>query len=100
MPHYDFRCKSCRIRFSVSFQTYAEYDLATPSCPDCGSEELSRLITQVSIPRLDRDYGKMSSGEMLSVLESGDQDQVGEMFKQVGGDPVDGDSTKSEPNDP
>ena len=47
--------------------------------------ELSRLITQVAINKPGRDYSKMSSNEMLSVLESGDSRQVGEMFDQVGG---------------
>ena len=89
------------MRISISYRTYADYDHATPACPECGSTQLSRLISQVSIPRSDRDYGKMSTGDMLSVLESGDQSQVGEMFKQVGGgETADGDSTKNPPTDP
>lgn len=70
----------------MRYKSYAMYDEATPLCPACGSSELARLITKVAIPRSGRDYGKMSSGEMLSVLESGDQVQVDEMFKQVSGD--------------
>ncbi len=85
MPQYDFRCKTCRLRFTISFRTYAEYEVAVPKCPECESLELSRLISQVVVRKPSRDYGRMSSGEMLSVLESGDQNQVSEMFKQVGG---------------
>ncbi len=86
MPQYDFRCQTCRQRFSLSYKTVSNYETANPQCPQCGSRELSRLITQVAIPRSNRDYSKMSSGEMLSVLESGEKGQVDEMFKQVGGD--------------
>ena len=87
MPQYDFRCDSCQQRFSLRFRRYADYDRAAPSCPACGSSSLSRLITAVSLAGLRRDYSGMSSGDMLSVLESGDERQVGDMVKQVtGGD--------------
>ena len=85
MPQYDFRCDSCDARFSVSYRSYAEYDAAALVCPECESPELSRLITDVAVRRAGRDYSKMSSGDMLSVLESGDQQQVREMYQQVGG---------------
>ena len=85
MPQYDFRCKACQLRFSVKYRSYAEYDAAALVCPECESAELARLITDVAVRRTGRDYGKMSSGEMLSVLESGDERQTNEMFRQVGG---------------
>lgn len=85
MPSYDYRCENCGSRFSLFFKTYGDYDAASPRCPNCESEQLSRLISHVAIPKPSRDYGKMSSGEMLSVLESGDSRQVGEMFDQIGG---------------
>ena len=85
MPSYDFRCKNCRTKFTLSYKTYQDYDTAERVCPKCGSAELSRLITRVAIQRPTRDYSSMSSDEMLSVMESGDSRQVGEMFQQVGG---------------
>lgn len=85
MPEYDFRCEACAQRFSLRFKTYAMYDAATLRCPACNSADLSRAISPVAIPKADRNYSKMSSQEMLSVLESGETDQVEAMFKQVGG---------------
>jgi len=88
MPSYDYRCKNCGNKFTLSYKTYQDYDAAERTCPKCGSLELSRLITRVAIQRPTRDYSSMSSEEMLSVMESGDSRQVGEMFQQVGaGDP-------------
>ncbi|GIK27047.1 MAG: hypothetical protein IT298_11805 [Chloroflexi bacterium] len=84
MHDYDFRCKDCRTRFTVTVATYAEYDALTPSCPSCGSMSLSRLISGVSIPRSSRDFTKLSSNEMLNVFESGESKQVGQMFQQFG----------------
>lgn len=85
MPSYDYRCENCGSRFSLFYKTYADYDASVPCCPQCESEQLARLISRVAIPKPSRDFGKMSSGEMLSVLESGDSRQVGEMFDQIGG---------------
>ena len=85
MPEYDFRCEDCRHRFNLQYRTYALYDAATPRCPACESDELTRLISRIAIPKGDRNYSTMSSGEMLSVLESGEKPHVDEMFRQVGG---------------
>ncbi|MCU0479900.1 MAG: zinc ribbon domain-containing protein [Anaerolineae bacterium] len=85
MPNYDYKCQSCGNRFSLFYKTYADYDSAHKSCPKCASDQLSRLITRVAIQQPTRDYGKMNSNEMLSVLQSGDSRQVGEMFNQIGG---------------
>ncbi len=84
MHQYDFRCKDCKHRFALYARTYAEYDALTPSCPNCGSEALSRLITKVAIQRPERDFTSLSSNEMLNVFESGDSKQVGQMFQQFG----------------
>ena len=85
MPAYDYRCKACQHRFTAFYKTYQDYDAASPECPQCGSGDVTRLISRVAIPRPSRDFSKMSSDEMLSVLESGDSRAVGEMFDQVGG---------------
>ncbi len=85
MPEYDFRCDACAHRFTARFKTYASYDSATLRCPECNSGELTRLISQVAIPKANRDYRTLSSQEMLSVLESGETGPVDEMFRQVGG---------------
>ncbi len=85
MHQYDYRCKDCGERFTLTYKTYKDYDAATPVCPNCGSEALSRLITGVRIKQPERDYTRMDAGEMLGVLDSGDSRQVGEMFSQIGG---------------
>ena len=85
MPQYDYRCKRCHQRFAVFYKTYAMYDAAVPKCPNCEGTEVSRLIAHVAIAKPSRDYARMSSNEMLSVLETGDAHQVNAMFEQVGG---------------
>jgi putative FmdB family regulatory protein len=85
MPTYDYRCKACETEFALFYKTYTAYDTAHKICPNCGSENLSRLITRVSVAQPTRDYSKMSSTEMLSVFDRGNPQEVGRMFEQVGG---------------
>jgi len=85
MPQYEFRCKNCQAEFVVDYASVKAYAEATPTCPNCESTELARLIKKVAVQAPTRDYTSMSSQEMLSVFESGDSRQVGEMFQQVGG---------------
>jgi len=81
------------LRFRVNYRSYAQYDAAVIACPKCESLELSRLINAVAVRKPGRDYRQMSSGEMLSVLESGDERQAREMFKQVGAGSAPGDAS-------
>ncbi len=85
MPAYDFRCKNCGQEFTLFYKTYQAYDQAERACSNCGSSQLSRIINRIALQAPARDYSKMSPNEMLSVLESGDSRQVGQMFQQVGG---------------
>jgi putative FmdB family regulatory protein len=86
MPAYDFRCNTCGATLTLVYKTFAAYDAATPACTQCGSTDLTRIITHVNIgkPTQSHNYKDMSANEMLSVLESGDSRAVGEMMKQVG----------------
>lgn len=85
MPNYDYKCHDCGARFALFYKTYADYDAADKSCPQCDGKQIVRVIKRINVQATGRDYSRMSSGEMLSVLESGDSRQVGEMFQQVGG---------------
>jgi putative FmdB family regulatory protein len=85
MPSYDYKCLSCHHRFSLFYKTYSDYDSSHKTCPNCQSDDLTRVIHKVTVAASNRDFTRMSSGEMLNVLESGDSRQVGEMFQQIGG---------------
>ncbi|NDJ60665.1 MAG: hypothetical protein GYB67_06040 [Chloroflexi bacterium] len=96
MPVYEYRCNSCGRDSALYYKSYRDYDAATPACPHCGSTDLTRRISTVAIQRPGRDYSKMSSDDMLSVMESGDSRQLGEMMHQLGQDEVVNDPAFSE----
>jgi len=50
MPTYEYRCLDCRKRVSI-FQTYEAYGKEAVHCPNCGSVNLSRLISRVRVLR-------------------------------------------------
>ena len=92
MPTDDYRCNQCGRTLALFYKTYKDYDGATPTCPHCDSADLTRLISRVAIQKAGRDYTTMSSDEMLSVMESGKPQEVGQIFEQLGqGEPSLGD---------
>jgi putative FmdB family regulatory protein len=99
MPAYDFRCNACQRRVQLFYKTYNDYDAASQhghQCPYCGSTDLTRVIGRVAVQRPSRDYSKMDSNEMLSVLEGGDMREVGRMMHQLGQDEALNDPVMSE----
>lgn len=83
MPSYDFRCNACGQALTLFYKSYQDYDAAAPACPHCGAADLTRIITRVNIARPSRNYANMSSGEMLSVLEGGDDKEISALHEQV-----------------
>jgi putative FmdB family regulatory protein len=89
MPAYEYRCNSCKRKVSLFYKSYKDYDVASETghvCPNCGSTDLTRVIGRVAVQRPSRDFTKMSSDDMLSVLEGGDSREVGRMMHQLGQD--------------
>lgn len=85
MPAYDFRCNNCDEEFTLTYKSVASYAKAEPTCNNCQSEDLKRIIRKVNVASVSRDYTRLNAGEMLNVFESGDSKQVGKMFDQIGG---------------
>lgn len=84
MPSYDFRCNQCGRAFSRFFKSIHDYQPeAAQPCPHCQSTATSRRIRGVAIPRPGRDYSQLSSDEMLSVLNGGQEAEMERMFNQV-----------------
>ena len=88
MPVYDFRCNHCGQENPLFYKTFTDYDHATPTCPNCGSTDMTRIFTHVTVKTGDHNYRKMSSGEMLSVLEGGNPGEADKMYRQLGQDPA------------
>lgn len=76
MPIYEYRCAGCKRRVSIFFQSFAAAERraaeGTVECPNCGSKELSRLVSRVNMVRggsaLDSDsFGDYDDGEDMGM---------------------------------
>jgi putative FmdB family regulatory protein len=47
MPIYEYHCADCTRRVSLLYQTFSAAGAAIPTCPNCGSRNLSRLVSRV-----------------------------------------------------
>jgi putative FmdB family regulatory protein len=47
MPIYEYRCGNCKRRVSIFFRSFSDTDKASP-CPNCGSVNLTRLVSRVA----------------------------------------------------
>jgi putative FmdB family regulatory protein len=89
MPAYDFRCNACGRSSNIFYKSYSAYDAAQVEghiCPHCGSRDMTRLISRVTLAKPTVNYANMSSGEMLNVLEGGNTGEVNELMRQTGAD--------------
>jgi len=50
MPDYEYRCLTCRKRFT-KFTTYSEYGSLTVTCPHCASENVQRKIGRIRVAK-------------------------------------------------
>ena len=47
MPIYEYRCADCKRRVSIFFRSFSDTDKDAP-CPNCGSANLTRLVSRVA----------------------------------------------------
>lgn len=84
MPAYDFRCKKCGRSFTLTYATYADREGATPACPHCGSEALSRVIKRVSLlTGEDTRMERLADPSRLSGLDENDPRSMGRMMREL-----------------
>ena len=48
MPTYEFECRKCGHKFDL-MESVAEHDKHREKCPECGSAEITSLISSVNV---------------------------------------------------
>lgn len=83
MPTYPYRCDDCRTNFEVDL-SYAEYDRAEVTCPNCNSQNVRRRITRVRIAKSeDARIEAMVDPSQLSGIED-DPQALGRLMRKMG----------------
>jgi putative FmdB family regulatory protein len=86
MPVYEFRCKACGRKVTLTYKTVADYSAATPTCSYCQSTDLTRLISRVAIKRSV--VSRLMSGgfdddSALGALDESDPRTLGRMMREM-----------------
>jgi putative FmdB family regulatory protein len=85
VPIYEYRCNGCRRRVSV-FQRSIQSSAAAV-CPTCGSRDLARLISRVTVVRSEGSrLDDMASDAALADLDERDPRSLARWARRMGRD--------------
>ena len=89
MPIYEYKCKSCKVRESIFFRSFS--DVKDPKCSNCGSLDMTRLISSFTVVKGWGDFMKdMPAWDSMMDFNEDDPRDAARMLRQwkdeVGGD--------------
>jgi putative FmdB family regulatory protein len=83
MPIYEYRCANCRRRVSILFRSFSA--TTDPRCPNCGSEQLARLVSRVStLKSEDTRLEAMSDPSNFGDVDENDPKSVARFMRKMG----------------
>lgn len=82
MPIYEYRCQGCGRRVSLLVRGPS----ASPSCPRCGSQGLSRLFSTFAVRRSEGSIYEdiLSDTELVRGLEKNDPRALAQWSRRMG----------------
>lgn len=81
MPLYEYRCNSCRRRVTL-LRSFS--DSSTACCPECQSEDLTRLISRVALLRSeDSRLESLADPSSLGDLDENDPRSVARWMRKM-----------------
>ena len=51
MPIYEYHCQDCQAEISIWFSSIVQAAASTAVCTACGSEQLTRLVSNIAVTR-------------------------------------------------
>ncbi len=84
MPIYEYRCNDCRRRVSVFWRSFSEIGVTRPSCPRCGSENLTRLVSRVAVVRSEESrLDDLADPSSLAGLDENDPKSMARWMRKM-----------------
>ena len=85
MPIYEYRCGDCKRRVSLYYQTFSAAETATPTCSNCGSQRLSRLVSRVfQLKSEDAQLEDLADPSSFGDLDENDPKSVARWARKLG----------------
>lgn len=83
MPIYEYRCGNCKRRVSIFFRSFSM--TADPLCPNCGSDQLARLVSRVAaLKSEDARLEAMSDPSNFGDVDENDPKSVAKFMRKMG----------------
>ena len=83
MPIYEYRCGGCRRRVSLFVRGFV--DPPNKACPECGSGELSRLVSRVAVLKSgESQLEELSDPSAWGGIDENDPRGMAEMMRRMG----------------
>jgi len=83
MPIYEYRCGNCKRRVSVFFRSFSA--TAEPRCPNCNSDQLTRLVSRVAqVKSEDARLDAMSDPSSFGDVDENDPRSVAKFMRKMG----------------
>ncbi len=83
MPIYEYRCHKCRRRVSVYFRSFSA--VSDPVCPNCGSTELTKLVSRISVMKSEESrLEDLADPSSLSGLDENDPKSIARWARKMG----------------
>ena len=84
MPIHEYHCHDCQRRVSVFWRTFSQAEEGKATCPRCGGDNLTRLVSRV---RVMRSAGKLMDMDdpsaFLDDIDENDPRSLGRMMRQM-----------------
>jgi putative FmdB family regulatory protein len=83
MPIYEYRCGNCKRRVSIFFRSFSA--VAGARCPNCDSDQLTRLVSRVAqIKSEDARLDAMSDPSSFGDIDENNPKSVAKFMRKMG----------------
>lgn len=84
MPIYEYTCHDCKRRISLLWRSFADAETREPVCPRCGGNDLTRLISRVSVVRSEESrLDNLADTPDLSGLDENDPKSLARFMRKM-----------------
>lgn len=82
MPIYEYRCHDCRRRVAVFWRSFSEVQDEPPTCPRCGGQRLTRLVSRVRLVRSEESHLD-NMADMSDLPDENDPKSLGRWMRKM-----------------
>ena len=84
MPIYEYRCQDCKRRVSIFWRTFSDAEEASPVCPRCGGDNLTRLVSRVRVIRSEESrLDNLADSSNMPDFDENDPKSMGRWMRKM-----------------